>query len=68
LLERDNSNLIYEYSEALITQVPVELISLLLKKLNKSLDPLKLLPAFLKCLNPELKNRAKVVGNFSNFF
>ncbi|CAK5109451.1 unnamed protein product [Meloidogyne enterolobii] len=59
LLERDSSNLIYEYSEALITQVPVELISLLLKKLNK-LDPLKLLPAFLKCLNPELKNRAKV--------
>uniref|UniRef100_A0A914KTP0 Uncharacterized protein n=1 Tax=Meloidogyne incognita TaxID=6306 RepID=A0A914KTP0_MELIC len=67
LLERDNSNLIYEYSEALITQVPVELISLLLKKLNKSLDPLKLLPAFLKCLNPELKNRAKVVDSIFTF-
>ncbi|CAK5109442.1 unnamed protein product [Meloidogyne enterolobii] len=62
LLERDNSNLIYEYSEALITQVPVELISLLLKKLN-NLDPLKLLPAFLKCLNPELKNRATMVDS-----
>nr|CAD2179339.1 unnamed protein product [Meloidogyne enterolobii] len=62
LLERDSSNLIYEYSEALITQVPVELISFLLKKLNK-LDPLKLLPAFLKCLNPELKNRATMVDS-----
>lgn len=64
LLERtDRPNLFYEYSEELITQVPNELISLLIKKLkNKSIDPLKLLPAFLKCLNPELKNRAKMVS------
>ncbi|KAF7637076.1 Pep3_Vps18 domain-containing protein [Meloidogyne graminicola] len=67
LLERtDRPNLFYEYSEELITQVPNELISLLIKKLkNKSIDPLKLLPAFLKCLNPELKNRAKMVKDFA---
>jgi hypothetical protein len=54
--------LFYEFADQLVVEVPEKLVLLLRQENNRALNPVKLLPAFHKCLDPELTNRAKIVG------
>jgi len=54
--------LFYEFADQLVVEVPEKLVLLLRQENNRALNPVKLLAAFHKCLDPELTNRAKIVG------
>lgn len=58
--------LFYQYAEELIAEVPQEFVALLLRH-ERALNSLtRLLTAFHRCFDPELTNRAKIVG-FQSF-
>jgi hypothetical protein len=65
LAKESRPELYYENAIELMTEVPEELVQMLTKqqqeKGGSTLNPLKLLPAFNKCMDPEQRNRAKIV-------
>ena len=60
LTKETRPELIYEYAEELIAEIPNEMVELILRQ-EKAMNPMKLLPAFQKCFEPEQLNRSKIV-------